>query len=250
MINCKSPQEIRLMAQAGKIAAKTLKILERNIRPGVHTSYLNELAENFIFSQKARPAFKGYRGFPAGLCVSINNEVVHGLPSRKKVLAEGDIVSLDLGVEYQGFFSDVAATFPVGRVSALAQKLIKVTQEALQAGIAHCQLGSYLFDISAAIQNKVESNGFSVVRQLVGHGIGRQLHEDPQVPNYGEAGKGPQLEEGMTFAIEPMVNAGGYQVEVLSDGWTVVTADGSLSAHFEHTVAVTKNGPLILTKYS
>lgn len=237
------------MAQAGKIAAKTLKILERNIRPGVQTSYLNELAENFIFSQKARPAFKGYRGFPAGLCVSINNEVVHGLPSGDRVLAEGDIVSLDLGVEYQGFFSDVAATFPVGRISALAQKLIKVTQEALQAGIAHCQSGNYLFDISAAIQNKVESNGFSVVRQLVGHGIGRQLHEDPQVPNYGEAGKGPQLEEGMTFAIEPMVNAGGYQVEVLSDGWTVVTADGSLSAHFEHTVAVTKNGPLILTKY-
>ncbi len=236
------------MAQAGKIAAKTLKILERNIRPGVQTSYLNELAENFIINQKARPAFKGYRGFPAGLCVSINDEVVHGLPSEKRVLTEGDIVSLDLGVEYQGFFSDVAATFPVGKISALAQKLIKVTQEALQAGIAQCQPGNYLFDISASIQMMVESNGFSVVRQLVGHGIGRQLHEDPQVPNYGEAGKGLQLEEGMTFAIEPMVNAGGYQVEVLSDGWTVVTADGSLSAHFEHTVAITKNGPLILTK--
>lgn len=236
------------MTQAGKIAAKTLKILERNIRPGVQTSYLNELAENYILSQKAKPAFKGYRGFPAGLCVSINDEVVHGLPSRKRVLAEGDIVSLDLGVEYQGFFSDVAATFPVGKISALAKKLIKVTQEALQAGIAQCRPGNYLFDISAAIQNKVESNGFSVVRQLVGHGIGRQLHEDPQVPNYGEAGKGPKLEDGITLAIEPMVNAGGYQVEVLSDGWTVVTADGSLSAHFEHTVAITKNGPWILTK--
>lgn len=236
------------MAQAGKIAAKTLKILERNIRPGVKTSYLNELTESFILSQKARPAFKGYRGFPAGLCVSVNDEVVHGIPTEKRVLAEGDIVSLDLGVEYEGFYSDVAATFPVGKISVLAQKLIRVTQEALQAGIAQCQPGKYLFDISAAIQSKVESNGFSVVRQLVGHGIGRQLHEDPQVPNYGEAGKGPLLEEGMTFAIEPMVNAGGYQVEVLSDGWTVVTADGSLSAHFEHTVAITKNGPLILTK--
>ncbi len=236
------------MAQAGKIAAETLKILEKNIRPGVKTSYLNELTERYILTHKARPAFKGYRGFPAGLCISINDEVVHGIPTAKRVLAEGDIVSLDLGVEYQGFFSDVAATFPVGRVSPLAQKLIKVTREALYAGIAQCQPGNYLFDISAAIQNRVESNGFSVVRQLVGHGIGRQLHEDPQVPNYGEAGKGPLLEEGMTLAIEPMVNAGDYQVEVLSDGWTVVTADGSLSAHFEHTVAVTKNGPLILTK--
>ncbi len=248
MISCKSPQELNLMAQAGKIAARTLKILERAIRPGVSTAHLNDLAENYIVSQKARPAFKGYRGFPASLCVSINDEVVHGIPDKKRVLVEGDIVSLDLGVEYQGFFSDVAATFPVGKVSALAQKLIGVTREALEAGISFCHPGYYLFDISAAIQEKVEKNGFSVVRQFVGHGIGRELHEDPQVPNFGTAGKGPLLEKGMTLAIEPMVNAGGYEVEVLSNGWTVVTSDGSLSAHFEHTVAVTENGPLILTK--
>lgn len=236
------------MAQAGRIAAKTLRILESAIRPGVKTSYLNDLAEDYIFSQKGKPAFKGYRGFPAGLCVSINDEVVHGIPSEKRVLAEGDIVSLDLGVEFEGFFSDVAATFPVGKISAQARELIKVTREALEAGISFCWPGNYLFDISAAIQSKVESNGFAVVRQLVGHGIGRQLHEDPQVPNFGLPGRGPLLKKGMTLAIEPMVNAGNYQVEVLSDSWTVVTADGSLSAHFEHTVAITENGPLILTK--
>jgi methionyl aminopeptidase len=246
MIVQKSYQELQMMRKAGRIAAQAMRALRMAIKAGVTTEELNNVAESFILEKGGRPAFKGYRGFPASICISVNDEVVHGIPG-KRVLREGDIVGIDLGVEYEGYYGDIAATFPVGKVDAEAKRLIEVTKEALEVGISQCRVGNHLFDISAAIQEVVEKNGFSVVRQFVGHGIGKSLHEDPQVPNYGERGKGPLLESGMTFALEPMVNAGGWEVEVLSDGWTVVTADGSLSAHFEHTVAVTDKGPWILT---
>jgi methionyl aminopeptidase len=246
MIVQKSYQELQMMRKAGRIAAQAMRALRMAIKAGVTTEELNNIAESFILEKGGRPAFKGYRGFPASICISVNDEVVHGIPG-KRVLKEGDIVGIDLGVEYEGYYGDIAATFPVGKVDAEAKRLIEVTKEALEVGISQCRVGNHLFDISAAIQEVVEKNGFSVVRQFVGHGIGKSLHEDPQVPNYGEKGKGPLLESGMTFALEPMVNAGGWEVEVLSDGWTVVTADGSLSAHFEHTVAVTDKGPWILT---
>jgi methionyl aminopeptidase len=247
MIVQKSYQELQMMRKAGRIAAQAMRALRMAIKAGVTTEELSNIAESFILEKGGRPAFKGYRGFPASICISVNDEVVHGIPG-KKVLKEGDIVGIDLGVEYEGYYGDIAATFPVGKVDAEAKRLIEVAKEALKVGISQCQVGNHLFDISAAIQEVVEKNGFSVVRQFVGHGIGKSLHEDPQVPNYGERGKGPLLESGMTFALEPMVNAGGWEVEVLSDGWTVVTADGSLSAHFEHTVAVTDKGPWILTR--
>ncbi len=246
MIIQKSHQELQIMRKAGRIAAQSLKVVRMAIKPGVRTKELDEIVEKFILKQGARPAFKGYRGYPASVCVSINEEVVHGIPG-ERILEEGDIVSVDIGVEYKGFFGDIAATFAVGEVSEEAKKLIEVTRRALEVGIAQCRPGNRLYDISAAIQQTVESNGFSVVRQFVGHGIGKSLHEDPQVPNYGEKGKGPVLEPGMTFALEPMVNAGGWEVEVLSDGWTVSTADRSLSAHFEHTVAITAKGRWVLT---
>jgi methionyl aminopeptidase len=246
MIVQKSYQELQMMRKAGRIAAQAMRAVRMAIKAGVTTEELNNVAESFILEKGGRPAFKGYRGFPASICISVNDEVVHGIPG-KRVLREGDIVGIDLGVEYEGYYGDIAATFPVGKVDAEAKRLIEVTKEALEVGISQCRVGNHLFDISAAIQEVVEKNGFSVVRQFVGHGIGKSLHEDPQVPNYGERGKGPLLESGMTFALEPMVNAGGWEVEVLSDGWTVVTADGSLSAHFEHTVAVTDKGPWILT---
>ncbi len=246
MIVQKSYQELQIMRKAGRIAAQAMRALRMAIKVGITTEELNNIAESFILEKGGKPAFKGYRGFPASICISVNDEVVHGIPG-KRVLKEGDIVGIDLGVEYEGHYGDIAATFPVGKVDAEARKLIKVTKEALEVGISQCRVGNHLFDISAAIQEVVERNGFSVVRQFVGHGIGKSLHEDPQVPNYGEKGKGPLLESGMTFALEPMVNAGSWEVEVLSDGWTVVTADGSLSAHFEHTVAVTDKSPWILT---
>lgn len=221
-------------------------MLGSHIRPGVSTQELNRLAEEFIRRQGGQPAFKGYRGFPASICTSINDEVVHGIPSRRR-LAEGDIISIDVGVIYDGYVGDAAATWPVGCVSAEAEALIRVTRDALMKGIEQAAPGRRLSDISHAIQRHVEAHGFSVVREYVGHGVGQQIHEEPEIPNYGPPGKGPILLPGMIFAIEPMVNAGGHEVFVCDDGWTVKTLDGSLSAHFEHTVAVTAQGPMILT---
>lgn len=235
------------MAAACRIVAEVLREIKKMVAPDITTMELNEFAESYIYSRGATPAFKGYRGYPASLCTSVNEQVVHGIPS-STVLRDGDIVSLDIGVHHRGFFGDAAITVPVGDVSAQAKKLLSVTEEALYLGIERAVTGNRLYDISSAIQNHVENKGFSIVRSFVGHGIGRQLHEDPQLPNFGRPGEGPALREGMTLAIEPMVNSGGYEVMILSDGWTAVTGDRSLSAHFEHTVAITDNGPEILTK--
>jgi methionyl aminopeptidase len=224
-----------------------LEEIKKIISPGITTKELDDLAESYILAKGALPAFKGYRGYPASLCASVNEQVVHGIPSSTKI-KEGDIVSLDIGVYYKGFYGDAAVTLPVGKISRQVQKLLSVTESALDAGIAGASAGRRLSDISSAIQQCAESEGFSVVRNFVGHGIGRDLHEEPQIPNYGKPGDGPRLIEGMTLAIEPMVNAGSWEVSILKDGWTAVTKDRSLSAHFEHTVAITKNGPEILTK--
>ncbi|MBI5409746.1 MAG: type I methionyl aminopeptidase [Nitrospirae bacterium] len=248
MIIIKSQDEIKRMAEACRIAAEVLEGIKRNIAPEITTKELDEFAESFIISKGARPAFKGYKGYPASLCTSINEQVVHGIPSALTRLKEGDIISFDIGVYYKGFYGDAAVTLPVGEIGVEAQKLISATEKALQLGMANAVEGNRLSDISAVIQDHVESAGFSVVRSFVGHGIGRSLHEEPQVPNFGKRGEGPRLMEGMTLAIEPMVNAGTWEVMVLEDGWTAVTKDGSLSAHFEHTVAVTKNSCIILTK--
>lgn len=248
MIILKSRQEIEKIRKASLIVADVLDSIAEVIRPGVNTQTLDEFAEKRIVSSGARPAFKGYRGYPKTLCTSVNNEVVHGIPSTGVLLKEGDIISVDVGAIVEGFYGDAARTFPVGSVAPEAEQLIKVTEEALYKGIAEARPGSRLYDISAAIQGHVESNGFSVVREFVGHGIGRNMHEDPQIPNFGERGQGPKLKSGMVLAIEPMVNRGGSGTIVLQDGWTAVTADGSLSAHFEHTVAVTPEGPQILTR--
>ncbi|MBI4744313.1 MAG: type I methionyl aminopeptidase [Actinobacteria bacterium] len=247
MIICKSASEIDKMREAGKIVAEVFVLMEKLIKPGVTTAALNGAAEDYIVKRKGRAAFKGYKGFPAAICTSINNEVVHGIPGPRR-LKSGDIVSIDAGVEYNGYYSDGAITFPVGKISKEAEELIEVAKRALNNGLNQCIIGKKLFDISNAIQVEVEKAGCSVVRDFVGHGIGRSIHEDPQVPNFGESGKGPKLEEGMVFAIEPMVNRGSYEVEILEDGWTVITKDRSLSAHFEHTVTVTKDKPLILTE--
>lgn len=246
MIILKGRREIELMRRAGRVVAEALAELERRIAPGVTTLELNRIAEEVLERRGAIPAFKGYRGFPASICTSINEEVVHGIPSLKK-LSEGDIISIDIGAVINGYYGDAAATFPVGVVDEEKQRLLKVTREALWQGINCAVVGSRLSDISYAIQSYVEKNGFSVVRDYVGHGIGQQMHEDPQVPNFGSPGHGPRLRPGMTLAIEPMVNAGTHQVVTLADGWTVVTLDGRPSAHFEHTVAVTENGPEVLT---
>lgn len=246
MIVIKSDSEIEYMRQAGRIVAMTLAKIKEVIKPGITTGYIDKLAENFIIEQKAIPAFKGLYGFPATLCVSINEEVVHGIPG-ERVLQEGDIVSVDCGALVNGFYGDAARTFPVGDVSVVAKSLIDVTQQSFFQGIKYAAAGNRLEDISHAIQEYVEKHGFSVVRDYVGHGIGRAMHEDPQVPNYGRAGKGIRLVKGMCLAIEPMVNAGNYQVETLSDEWTVVTADRSLSAHYENTVVILDNGPEVLT---
>jgi len=234
------------MREAGRIVAETLALLEKAVEPGITTQELNDLAEKFILSRGAYPSFKGYRGFPASICVSVNEEVVHGIPGLRK-LSEGDIISIDIGVVLQGYHSDAAITVPVGRIPPEIQRLLSVTQEALWRGISQARPGRRLSDISHAIQAHVEKNGYSVVREFVGHGIGRTMHEEPQVPNYGRPGRGPRLEPGMTLAIEPMVNQGRPEVRVLENGWTVITADGSYSAHFEHTVAVTADGPKVLT---
>ncbi len=246
MIIIKSAKEIDLMRRAGRIVAQVLHNIGKAIRPGITTVQLDNLARRFIKSQQAEAAFLGYHGFPACICTSVNEEVVHGIPSLRR-LAEGDIISIDVGASYKGYFGDGACTFPVGKVSPLAQKLIDVTRSSLSRGIKKAIPGNRLYDISNAIQTFVEKQGFSVVRNYVGHGIGSAMHEEPQVPNFGSPGKGPLLEEGMVLAIEPMVNTGTWEVKTLKDQWTVVTRDKSLSAHFEHTVAILRDGPEILT---
>ncbi|HDP24362.1 MAG TPA: type I methionyl aminopeptidase [Deltaproteobacteria bacterium] len=246
MIILKNQEEIAVMREANRIIALLFQHLEPMIQPGITTEELDREAELFIRSHNAVPAFKGYRGFPATLCTSINEEVVHGIPGQRP-LRDGDIASIDVGALYKGFYSDSARTFAVGSVSSKAQDLMKATERALTEGIGQAVPGNHLFDISAAVQEVVESRGFSVVRDFVGHGIGRSMHEEPQIPNFGKKGTGPLLREGMTLAIEPMVNAGTWKVLILKDGWTAVTADRSLSAHFEHSIAVTSNGPMILS---
>ncbi|KPU42612.1 methionine aminopeptidase 1 [Oxobacter pfennigii] len=246
MIVIKSDNDIIYMKQAGKVVAMTLEKVREVIKPGVTTAYIDNFAEQFILGQNAIPAFKGLYGFPATLCISINEEVVHGIPG-DRILNEGDIVSIDCGAMINGFYSDAARTYPVGTVSKEARKLIDVTQESFFKGIENARIGKRLEDISHAIQVYVEKHGFSIVRDYVGHGIGRAMHEDPQVPNYGRPGRGVRLVKGMCLAIEPMVNMGGYQVKTLSDEWTVVTADGSLSAHYENTIVILDKGPEILT---
>jgi methionyl aminopeptidase len=248
LIIVKSLQEIELMRQAGRIVAGTLQELAGAVRPGITTIQLDTLARQYIQKSGARPAFLGYHGFPATICTSLNEEVVHGIPGLRRLKA-GDIISIDVGVFYKGYYGDAAATFPVGEVSPLAKRLLEVTRESLYKGIEKAYPGNRLYDISAAIQTYVESRGFSVVRSYVGHGIGSEMHEEPQVPNFGLPGKGPLLEAGMVLAIEPMVNAGTWEVETLSDDWTVVTKDRNLSAHFEHTVAIMQDGPEILTSF-
>jgi len=247
MVILKQPDEIEKARASSRIVAEVLSVLREKVKPGVTTRELDQIAEGVAEKRGARPAFKGYRGYPHSLCASVNEEVVHGMPSGR-VLKEGDIVGLDFGVLYQGFYGDAAITLPVGRVSEEAARLIRVTEESLYAAIDQASSGNRLGDISAAVQETAESAGFSVVRDFVGHGIGRNMHEDPQIPNFGKKGRGIELRTGMILAIEPMVNAGRYGVKILPDGWTVITADGSLSAHFEHSVAVTENGPEILSR--
>ncbi|OGP61314.1 MAG: type I methionyl aminopeptidase [Deltaproteobacteria bacterium RBG_13_49_15] len=247
MVIIKSPKEIEKIRRSNQIVAQILKILGSEIRPGIHTFYLNDLSEKLAVERNAVPAFKGYRGYPFALCASVNSVVVHGFPN-KTPLKEGDIVSLDFGILFNGYYGDAATTVAVGRLSESARNLTEVTRESLYKGIDKALPDGRLSDISHAIQSHVESNGFSVVRKFVGHGIGSKLHEDPQIPNFGKPGTGVRLKAGMTLAIEPMVNEKGYEVEILEDGWTAVTKDGSLSAHFEHTIAVTENGPAVLSQ--
>lgn len=246
MIVIKSKQQIELMREAGKIVAETHQILKEAVRPGISTLELDKIAEDNIRKYNAIPSFKGYGGFPGSICASVNDEVVHGIPS-SRILKEGDIVSLDIGAYYKGYHSDSAKTHGVGVISEEDRKLIEVTKQSFYEGIKFAKEGYRLSDISHAIQEYVEKYGFSVVRDLVGHGIGTQLHEDPQIPNYGLPGKGPRLQSGMVLAIEPMINAGRYKVKILSDDWTVVTADGKKSAHYEHTIAITNDEPIILS---
>ncbi len=247
MIELKTEGEIEIIKNNGRILARTLKLVEEKIRPGMKTKDLDRLAEDFIKNQGGYPAFKGYRGFPSSICISINEEVVHGIPG-ERVIENGQIVSVDIGVFRNGYYADAAHTYAVGQVSAEAQRLIQVTQQALGNAFRFVQEGKYISDISHAIQSLVEENGFSVVRDLVGHGIGKRMHEDPQIPNFGSPGQGVTLKKGMVLAIEPMVNAGSFEIETKDDQWTIVTRDGSLSAHFEHTIAVTENGAEVLTK--
>ena len=249
MIIKKSPSEIQKMRVANVLVAEVLNELRRVVQPGVATEELDILAEERVRAAGAIPAFKGYHGFPSTLCTSINDEVVHGIPSGR-VLQSGDVVSIDLGVVVDGFYGDSAVTLAVGSISAEAEALLGVTQESLNRSISKAQPGGYVSDLGHAVQQYVESHGYSVVREFVGHGIGTNLHEEPQIPNYGVPGQGVRLTEGMVLAIEPMVNVGGASVKVLDDGWTAVTQDGSLSAHFEHTIAITNDGPLVLSQLS
>ena len=247
MIVLKTGRELAVMREACRISAGALQLIGKSIEPGVTTAELDRIAEKYILSQGAVPNFKNYHGYPATACISINNEVIHGIPSSKRKICQGDIVSVDLGARFNGYNGDNAAPFACGDVSAAAKRLMDTTKNALYEGIKAACIGSRIGDISNAIQRTVEAAGFSVVRQYVGHGIGTQLHEAPEVPNFGAAGRGIRLLPGMTLAIEPMVNAGGFDVKVLPDGWTVLTKDGSLSAHFEHTVVITPDGPKIMT---
>ncbi len=248
MVTLKSPREVEIMARAGRIVADTLTHMGEILRPGMTTEDLDAAAERFIRSHDgAVPSFKGLYGFPKTLCTSVDEEIVHGIPSARKVLSDGSVVSVDVGVQVEGLHADAATTLPVGRISPEADRLLRVTQECLAAGIAQARLGNHVGDIGHAVQKVAEAAGYGVVRELVGHGIGTQFHEEPQVPNYGAPRRGPRLLEGMTLAIEPMITAGSPVTRTLGDKWTVVTADGSLAAHFEHTVAITSNGPRILT---
>ncbi|MDA8164458.1 MAG: type I methionyl aminopeptidase [Desulfobacteraceae bacterium] len=249
-IYLKSAAEIRILREANRIVAETLSMLRDKIAPGVSTWELDQWAEAFAVERGAAPAFKGYRGFPGSLCVSLNEQVVHGIPSKKIILRDGDIISLDFGVKYNSFYGDAAVTLPVGKITSEKERLLDVTRESLYKGIEQAVPGKRINDISAAVQEHVERHGFSVVREYVGHGIGRQLHEAPEIPNYSRRESTPRIQAGMVFAIEPMVNLGGNAVKVLEDRWTVVTRDRSPSAHFEHSVAVTDDGPLILSELS
>jgi len=246
MVKIRTEREINLIAQSNRIVSETLDLMSSNVRPGIKTSELDKLAEEFIVSRGARPAFKGYMGFPSTLCISIDDEVVHGIPN-EKVLEEGQIVSIDCGAEKNGYYGDSARTFAVGKIDSKKQDLMNVTQESLMRGIDAAREGNYVSDIGHAVQTYVESHGYSVVRDLVGHGIGTELHEEPQVPNYGKPKQGHRLKAGMCIAIEPMINAGSKEIITENDGWTVKTKDGSTSAHFEHTIAITKDGPKILS---
>lgn len=246
MIILKSNNELEIMREAGKITFGALHLIEQEIKPGVTTAYLNRIAEDYILSQDATPVFKGYNGFPASICASVNAQVVHGFPNDNE-LEEGDIASIDVGAMYKGYCGDAARTFPVGNISDEAATLIEATKNSFFEGIKYARLGYRLSDISHAIQSYIEARGFSVVKSFVGHGIGRKMHEDPQIPNFGLPGKGPRLRPGMTLAIEPMVNQGRDQVEIMENGWTVYTRDRSLSAHYENTIAITESDPLILT---
>jgi methionyl aminopeptidase len=247
VIVCRSAAELEKMRAAGRLVGEVLTELTARVAPGVTTAALDEIAEEMIRDAGAIPAFKGYHGYPATICASINEEVIHGIPSGRRILNEGDVVSIDVGASLDGYYGDSAVTLPVGAVSEQAATLLRVTEESLYKAIERVRVGGRISDLGHAVQHHVEAYGFSVVREFVGHGIGQRMHEEPQVPNYGEPGRGPRLTEGMVLAIEPMVNAGKAAVKVLADGWTAVTRDGSLSAHFEHTVAVTADGPWILT---
>jgi methionyl aminopeptidase len=249
MIILKSPEEIEKLTKSCQIVAETFEYLRSKIKPGITTKEIDLLADTYIRERDAIAAFKGYRGFPGSICASVNEEVIHGIPS-DRVLLEGDIIGIDLGVYKDGFYGDAAYTFPVGKIESDTERLLRITEEALYKGIEQAREGNRISDISHAIQNHVEANGYSVVKAFVGHGIGQDLHEDPQVPNFGRPGHGPRLRPGMTLAIEPMVNEKGYEVVILDDGWTAVTMDGSLSAHFEHTILITVDVPKILTKMS
>src|SRR5580658_1872591 len=248
MVICKSPGELEKMHRAGLIVWGALEKMRAMVRPGLTTKELDEFAEAYTVEHRARPAFKGYGGYPGSVCTSINQEVVHGIPSPSRRVREGDILSMDFGVELEGYFGDAALTVPVGKITPEREKLLRVTRESLEHAIDKVRPGNRLGDVSAAVQQWVEKNGYSVVREFVGHGIGTRMDEDAQLPNYGSPGQGPKLQEGMVLALEPTVNTRGAGVRVLDDEWTAVTADGSDSAHFEHTVAVTKNGPWILTR--
>lgn len=248
MVICKSLAELEKMHRAGLIVWGALEKMREMVRPGLSTKELDEFAEKYCAEHHARPAFKGYRGYPGSVCTSINKEVVHGIPSPSRKLKEGDILSMDFGVEVEGYYGDAALTVPVGKIAPEREKLLRVTRESLERAIDKVRPGNRLGDVSSAVQEWVEKNGYSVVREFVGHGIGTKMHEEPQVPNYGSPGHGARLQEGMVLAIEPMVNSGSAEVRLLDDEWTAVTADGSDSAHFEHTVAVTNNGPWILTR--
>jgi len=248
MVICKSTTELEKMHRAGLLVWEVLERMRTMVRPGISTKELDEFAEEYVTEHNAKPAFKGYRGYPGSVCTSINDEVVHGIPSASRKVHEGDILSMDFGVVMDGYYGDAALTVPVGKIAPEREKLLRVTRESLERAIDKVRAGNRLGDVSSAVQQWVEKNGFSVVREFVGHGIGTKMHEDPQLPNYGAPGQGPRLQEGMVLAIEPMVNSGSPAVKVLDDDWTAVTADGSDSAHFEHTVAVTANGPWILTR--